>query len=392
MVDVNKHLSERSRRLRQSAFAEFFAEAVEMERSGEDIIHLHVGEPDLPTPPHIVEAASKAMDEGYTHYTPPGGILELREAISEKLRRDNKIDVDPRREVAVLSGGYNALFCAFQALVDPGDEVIVPEPCLPQYWGDISMACGIPVPIRLIEDEDFRPDLDDLKRKITSRTKLILINSPQNPTGSILKLKDMKEIADLAENNNLLVLSDEVYEKFIYDGSEHISFASIEGMDDRTLTINSLSKTYAMTGWRVGYVAGDSNLIDKIRMISEHAVWCPNSIAQKAAVAALKGPQDCVRKMVDEFKERRDLIILGLNQISGFKCNTPRGAFYAFPNIKRVGLSSMDLAQMILRKAKVAIIPGVAFGESGEGNLRFSFANSKENIREAMERIKRVLG
>ncbi|MEM3430746.1 MAG: aminotransferase class I/II-fold pyridoxal phosphate-dependent enzyme, partial [Candidatus Bathyarchaeia archaeon] len=258
--------------------------------------------------------------------------------------------------------------------------------------GDISMAGGIPVPIRLIEDEDFRPDLDDLKRKITSRTKLILINSPQNPTGSILKLKDMKEIADLAENNNLLVLSDEVYEKFIYDGSEHISFASIEGMDDRTLTINSLSKTYAMTGWRVGYVAGDSNLIDKIRMISEHAVWCPNSIAQKAAVAALKGPQECVRKMVDEFKERRDLIILGLNQISGFKCNTPRGAFYAFPNIKRVGLSSMDLAQMILRKAKVAIIPGVAFGESGEGNLRFSFANSKENIREAMERIKRVLG
>jgi len=392
MVDVNKHLSERSRRLRQSAFADFFAEAVEMERSGEDVIHLHVGEPDLPTPPHIVEAASKAMEEGYTHYTPPGGILELREAISEKLRRENKIDVDPRREVAVLSGGYNALFCAFQALVDPGDEVIVPEPCLPQYWGDISMAGGIPIPIRLIEDEDFRPDLDDLKSKITSRTKLILINSPQNPTGSILKLKDMKKIADLAEANNLLVLSDEVYEKFIYDGSEHISFASIEGMEDRTLTINSLSKTYAMTGWRIGYVAGDSKLVDKIRMISEHAVLCPNSIAQKAAVAALKGPQDCVRRMVDEFKDRRDLITLGLNQISGFKCNPPKGAFYAFPNIKRIGLSSMDLALMILRKAKVAIIPVVAFGESGEGNLRFSFANSKENIREAMERIKRVLG
>ncbi|MGQ9543335.1 MAG: pyridoxal phosphate-dependent aminotransferase [Candidatus Bathyarchaeia archaeon] len=391
MIKMIEYLSERSRELRQSAFADFFAEAVEMERSGEDVIHLHVGEPDLPTPQHIVQAALKAMEEGYTHYTPPGGILELREAISEKLRRDNSLEIDPHREVTVLSGGYNALFCAFQALIDPGDEVIIPEPCLPQYWGDISLAGGRAVPVRLMEDEDFRPDLEDLASKINNKTKMILINSPQNPTGSILNLKDMRRIADLAEANDLLVLSDEVYEKFIYDGSEHISFASIEGMKERTLTVNSLSKTYAMTGWRVGYVAGDSVLIEKIRMVSEHAVWCPNSIAQKAAVAALRGPQECVRDMVNEFKERRDLITSGLNKIRNFKCNPPKGAFYVFPNIKGLGASSMELAQMILKRAKVAVIPGVAFGRAGEGNLRFSFANSKEHIREAMERIREVI-
>jgi len=388
---MTRNLSDRSRELKRSAFAEFFAEAVEMQRSGEDVIHLHVGEPDLRTPDHIVEAAQLAMKEGFTHYTPPEGLFELREAIAEKLKRDNRIEVDPSSEVSVLSGGYNALYCAFQVLVNPGDEVIVPEPCLPQYWGDIGLAGGRAVPIRLVEEGQFRPDFEELKEKVNGKTKLILLNSPQNPTGSVLTREDMNHIADIAEGNDLMVLSDEVYEKFIYNGLGHTSFASIQGMKERTITINSLSKTYAMTGWRVGYVAAESELIAKIRSMSEHTVWCPNSIAQKAAMAALKGPQDCVREMVEEFRNRRDIITAGLNEIEGFTCSPPRGAFYAFPNVEETSLSSMELAQLLLREAQVAIVPGIAFGARGEGNLRFSFANSKKNIIEALERIRKVV-
>ena len=386
-----KNLSKRSQELKPTAFAEFFAEAVELQRSGEDVVHLHVGEPDLKTPEHIVEAAQQAIEEGFTHYTPPGGFHELREAISEKLKHDNGVDTDPDSEICVLSGGYNALYIAFQTLIDPGDEVIVPEPCLPQYWGNITLAGGRAVSLRLMGENDFRPDLEDLKMKVSDKTKVLLLNSPQNPTGSILTKEDLDNIASIAENNGLTVISDEVYEKFLYGNYHHISFASLPGMSKRTLTINSFSKTYAMTGWRVGYVAGDSDVVAKIRGISEHTIWCPNSIAQKAAVAALKGPQDCVREMVEEFRQRRDLITSGLNEIDGFSCNVPKGAFYAFPNIEGVGLSSMGLAQLLLRKAKVAIVPGIAFGPLGESNIRFSFANSKDRISEALERIKKVV-
>jgi len=386
-----KRLSERSTQLNPSAFANFFAEAVELQRQGEDVIHLHVGEPDFRTPEHVVEAAKSAMEEGFTHYTPPGGFFELKEAISEKLKRENGIDVDPSDEVCVLSGGYNALYCTFQALIDPGDEVVVMEPCLPQYWGDTTLAGGKAVSLRLLEEDHFRPDINDLRSKINERTKMILLNSPQNPTGAVMTREDMNSIADVAENNDLLVISDEVYEKFIYNDYPHISFASIPGMEKRTLTVNSFSKTYAMTGWRVGYVAGDSELVSKIRDISEHSVWCPNSIAQKASIAALKGPQDCVIRMVEEFRRRRDIITDGLNEIDGFSCSSPKGAFYAFPNIRELGLSSMETAQLILRKARVAIVPGVAFGPQGEGHVRFSFANSAENIREALGRIEKAV-
>jgi len=385
-----KRLSERSIQLNPSAFANFFAEAVELQRQGEDIIHLHVGEPDFRTPDHVVQAAKSAMEDGYTHYTPPGGFFELKEAISEKLRQENRINVNPSDEVCVLSGGYNALYCAFQASINPGDEVVVLEPCLPQYWGDITLAGGKAVSLRLIEEDHFRPDLDDLKSKVNEKTKMILLNSPQNPTGAVMTKEDLNSIAEVAENNDLIAISDEVYEKFIYNDYPHISFASIPGMEKRTLTVNSFSKTYAMTGWRIGYVAGDSELVSKIRDISEHSVWCPNSIAQRAAIAALKGSQDCVSRMVEEFRRRRDIITAGLNEIDGFSCSSPKGAFYAFPNIKESGLSSMEMAQLLLRKAKVAIVPGVAFGSQGEGNVRFSFANSAENIHEALDRIEKT--
>ena len=388
---MSRNLSYRSLELKQSAFAEFFAEAVEMQRSGEDVIHLHVGEPDFRTPRHIVEAARLAMEEGFTHYTPPGGLYELREAVSEKLKNDNGINAEPSGEVCVLSGGYSALYCAFQALINRGDEVLIQEPCLPQYWGDIVLAGGKAVSIRLRKENQFKPDLDELRSKVSEKSKVLLLNSPQNPTGSVLTEKDMRDIADIVESRNLFVISDEVYEKFIYNGQAHISFATIPGMTERTLTVNSLSKTYAMTGWRVGYAAGNSELISKIRAISEHTCWCPNSIAQKAAVAALKGPQECVKEMVEEFRRRRDLITAGLNQIDGFKCNLPGGAFYAFPDIEDVGLSSMDLAQLLLRKAKVAAVPGIAFGLEGEGNIRFSFANSREHISQALERIEKTV-
>lgn len=389
--EMTRNLSDRLLELKQSAFAEFFAEAVEMQRSGEDVIHLHVGEPDFKTPRHIVEAARLAMEEGFTHYTPPGGFYELRETISEKLKNDNGIEADPSSEICVLSGGYSALYCAFQALINRGDEVILPQPCLPQYWGDIVLAGGKAVSLRLCKENQFKPDLDELKSKVSEKSKVLLLNSPQNPTGSVLTEKDMTGIADIVESNKLFVISDEVYEKFIYNGQGHISFATIPGMTERTLTVNSFSKTYAMTGWRVGYAAGNSELIAKIRAISEHTCWCPNSIAQKAAIAALKGPQECVKEMVEEFRRRRDLITTGLNQIDGFKCNSPGGAFYAFPDIEEVGLSSMDLAQSLLRKAKVAVVPGIAFGSEGEGSIRFSFANSREHISEALERIKKTV-
>ncbi|MEM4250754.1 MAG: pyridoxal phosphate-dependent aminotransferase [Candidatus Bathyarchaeia archaeon] len=386
-----KSLSKRSQELKPTAFAEFFAEAVELQRSGEDVIHLHVGEPDFRTPKHIVEAAQEAIEEGFTHYTPPGGFFELREAISEKLKRDNNIEADPEDEVCVLSGGYNALYCAVQVLIDPGDEVIVPEPCLPQYWGNIILAGGRAVALELVEEEDFKPDLDKLQMKVSDRTKVLLLNTPQNPTGSILTKEDLEEFAAFAENNDLTVISDEVYEKFLYGNYRHVSFASLPGMGERTLTINSFSKTYAMTGWRVGYAAGESDLIAKIRGVSEHTIWCPSSIAQKAAIAALRGPQGCVREMVEEFRQRRDLITAGLNQIKGFSCKTPKGAFYAFPSIEKLGLSSMELAQLLLRKARVATVPGVAFGPLGERNIRLSFANSKENISKALVRIGSVV-
>lgn len=388
---MTKNLSERSLRLKPSAFAEFFAEAVELQRSGEDVIHLHVGEPDARTPKHIIEAAKTAMEEGFTHYTPPGGLFELREAISKKLKNDNDIDSDPSDEICVLSGGYNALYCAFQALIDPGDEVLLPEPCLPQYWGDVTLAGGVVAPVSLMENQQFKPDINDLKSQVNKKTKMVLLNSPQNPTGSILTKEDMNSIAQIVESNDLFVISDEVYEKFLYGDFTHTSFASIPGMKERTLTINSFSKTYAMTGWRVGYAAGNSELIGKIRALSEHTGWSPNSIAQKAAIAALKGSQDCVREMVEEFRKRRSIITGGLNNIDGFSCTVPKGAFYAFPNTEKINSSSMELAQIILRKAKVAVVPGIAFGPQGEGKIRFSFANSKENIKEALERISQTV-
>jgi len=353
------------------------------------VVGLHVGEPDFDTPAHIKQAAAKALNAGYTHYTNTAGIPELREAIAQKLERENGIDVDPENEVLVTHGGYAAIYASLQALTDPGDEILLIEPAW-TYDGFIALAGGIKVPCGL-NGPGFELTRDALESKVSDRTKLILVSSPNNPTGNMFSREELEIVAEVAKARDLLVLSDEVYEKLIYDGLSHYSIASFPGMGDRTITANSFSKTYAMTGWRIGYIAAGKEIATAIKKVVAYGYGCINAAVQKAAVEALTGPQDCVKEMLKEYDRRRHLIVKGLNEISGVKCEKPKGAFYAFANVSSFKLSSQEFAAMLLQKAKVATIPGSAFGSSGDGYLRISFATSQENIVEGLDRIRRFV-
>ncbi|MGB9592867.1 MAG: pyridoxal phosphate-dependent aminotransferase [Anaerolineae bacterium] len=368
----------------ETAF-EVLAKAKALEAQGREVVHLEIGEPDFDTPKHIIEAACKALHSGYTHYTPSAGIPELRKAIAEEMSRTRGIPVEPEN-VVVTPGGKPIMFYTILALAEPGDEVIYPNPGFPIYESMINFTGAKPVPIPLREEYNFAFDIDEFKRLVTDKTKLIIINSPHNPTGGILDKETLHEIAKIAMERDIPVLSDEIYDRILYDGEFH-SIASIPGMQERTIILNGFSKTYAMTGWRLGYGVMPKDLAVHITRLMTNSNSCTNAATQMAGIAALKGPQDDVDRMVAAFRERRDVIVKGLNEIPGVSCVLPKGAFYAFPNIKGTGMQSKPLADYLLNEAGVACLAGTAFGAYGEGYLRLSYANSVENIKKALERM-----
>ncbi|MDG6906946.1 MAG: pyridoxal phosphate-dependent aminotransferase [Nitrososphaerota archaeon] len=359
-----------------------------------DAVHLEFGEPDFDTPDNIKVAAIEAIRSGKTKYASSAGIPELRTAVAEKMKRDNKIDYDPKKEIVITAGATAGINLALLATMDGGEEILVPDPGWATYVHAVNITGAKPVPYQLREEANYALEKKDLSRLITDRTKAILLNSPSNPTGSILSRKTLMDIAEFAVEHDLFVLSDEVYEKFLYrDGSdnEHVSIASLSGMKDRVVTINAFSKTYSMTGWRIGYVGASEPIAAAMTKINAAASSCVSTINQYAGLEALIGPQDSVGKMISAFAKRRDILVKGLNEFSGFKCPTPRGAFYTFPNVKETGMTSDQLAMKIIDEAHVAVVPGSSFGKQGEGYLRIAYANSAENIQNALARMKKIM-
>ena len=356
-----------------------------------DVVRLEAGEPDFKTPEYICQAAEKAMREGRTHYTTSRGIPELRMAIAEKARKENGIDADPEEEIVVTAGASCAVYLSIHTVIEDGDEVLIPDPTWPHYEACVKLAGGKPVTYSLKEDRGFSFDIDEIKHLITGRTKMIVVASPSNPTGGVIPLNDLKDLADVAIKHDLLVLSDEVYEKMVYDDNRHYSIASLPEMKSRCITINSFSKTYAMTGWRLGYAIAPKDIASQMAKLNLFLNSCPSSISQEAGLAALTGPQDDVNRMLSEYARRRQIIVEGLRRIEGFRINPPQGAFYAFPNITDLNRSSWDLCMLLLKEGRVATVPGAAFGSKGEGYIRISYANSVEKIKEALYRMEETV-
>lgn len=363
------------------------ARAKELERQGKKIIHCEIGQPDFDTPAHIKEAAKRALDEGFTGYTPSAGIMELREAIAEYVSKTRGIEVTPD-QVVVTVGAKIGIFSALMAFVNPGEEVIIPMPAYPSYESVTEFVGGVVRPVVLKEEREFSPSGEEIAEAVTDKTKVIVINTPSNPTGGVYKRRDLEAIVEVAKEHDLWIISDEIYEDIIFDGKKHESILSIPGAEERAVMLSGFSKTYAMTGWRLGYVVAPREVADKITKIQLNTVSCPVSFVQKAGIAALKGPRDEVEMMVREYEERRDLLYREINKIPGFSMIKPAATFYAFPNVKKLGVKSKELANMLLEEAGVALLPGTDFGAPGEGYLRLSFATSKENLMEAMERIR----
>ena len=373
----------------ETAF-EVLAKAKTLEKEGRDIVHLEIGEPDFDTPSNIKEAAVKAMRAGYTHYVPAAGIPELRNAIAGYLSESRGIDVDPD-EVVVTPGAKPIIFFSILACVEPGDEVMYPNPGFPIYESMINFVGAKPVPMPLKEENDFRIDNEDTAKKITEKTKMIILNSPENPTGGVLSKDNLEAVTDRVKGrDDVFVLSDEVYSQMPYE-DRHMSIASLLGMKDKTILLDGFSKTYAMTGWRLGYAAMRKDLAQKVTQLMINSNSCTCAFTQMAGVEALRGPQTESKKMVEEFRRRREVIVSGLNSIKGITCKKPQGAFYVFPNVKSFGMESKKLSDLILQKAGVAVLSGTAFGAYGEGYLRLSFANSVENIQKAIKRISDVV-
>src|SRR5258708_4150586 len=368
------HIANRINRLGAETSFGLLAKGRELEAQGKNIIHLEIGEPDFDTAPNIVAAAKKALDDGFTHYGPAPGLPEFRKVIAEVEgnRRNMKFDWT---EVVVCPGAKPIMFYAIMASVDPGDEVIYPNPGFPIYESCIELAGGIAVPLILKEEKGFRFDIEDLKKLVTPKTRMIVINSPQNPTGGILTEEDLQGIADIAIKNNIIVLADEIYGRICYDGFVNHTIAALPGMRERTIILDGFSKTYAMTGWRLGYGIMPADFASVCSKLQTNVPSCATSFIQIAGIEALSGPQDWVDNVVAEFKRRRDLIVDALNTMPGFKCLKPLGAFYVFPNITATGMDSRTLADKILYEANVACLSGTSFGKYGEGYLRFSYAN-----------------
>jgi aspartate aminotransferase len=378
-------LAKRMARLGTETAFEVLVKAKALEAQGRDIIHLEIGEPDFDTPSNIIDAGCDALRKGFTHYGPSAGLMELREVIAQHVSETRGVHVTPE-EVVVVPGGKPIIFFSILALAEDGDEIIYPNPGFPIYESMINYVGAKAVPIRLREELDFRLDVDELASLINDRTKLVILNSPQNPTGGVLTEGDIAAIARAVGDRNIMVLSDEIYSRLIFEGEEH-SIMSIDGMKERTILLDGFSKTYAMTGWRMGYGVMRPDLAAHISRLMTNSNSCTASFTQVAGIEALRGPQDVVDKMRTEFQKRRDVMVAGLNKIKGFSCRLPHGAFYVFPNITETGWPSKKLADALLDDAGVAALSGTAFGAFGEGYLRFSVANSVENIQKALDRL-----
>lgn len=383
-----KLASRMDRILIETAF-EVLVKARALEAQGRSIVHLEIGEPDFETPAHVIAAAKQALDEGWTHYGPTQGYPDFRQVIANHVSETRGITAGPEH-VCVVPGGKPILFFPMMALLEEGDEVIYPNPGFPIYESMIRFLGATPVPMPLVEDRGFSFDLDRFKDSLTDKTKMVILNSPQNPTGGVIPAEDIKVIADLVRDRDLVVLSDEIYSRIYYD-EKPFSIASLPGMQEKTIILDGFSKIYAMTGWRLGYGVMPTWLVDPVNKLMVNSNSCTASMVQRAGLAALTGPQDAPLAMVAEFRKRRDAFIAGLNTIPGFRCPIPQGAFYAFPNIEGTGRTSKQLADELLYEAGVACLNGGSFGQFGNGYVRFSYANSLENLMEAVDRMRKYL-
>lgn len=383
---MKTYIAPRMDRLLPSGIRKVNEKALAMERAGKNVIHFEIGRPDFDTPEYIKKACMESLERGEVFYTSNYGDMELREAIAEKLDRQNHVPYKAS-EILVTVGLSEAIFDLLCTILDEGDEILVPDPVWMNYVNVPRLLGAVPVSYQLKEENDYQMDPEEIRGKITDRTKAMVIVTPNNPTGSILSEGILKELAQIAMENDILVIADEVYERLVYDGEKHISIASLPGMKERTFTLNGMSKAYSMTGWRLGYVAAPEAFVPVMNKIHQHNVTCAPSFVQKASIAALRGETDEVEKMVAEYQRRRDYAVKKINEIPGLSCRCPKGAFYIFINAKELGLSSAQLADYLLEEAMIALVPGDVFGASGEGYLRMSFANSYENIAEGLERM-----
>ncbi len=374
-----------------SGIRKVFEEVTRREKRGEKIIHLEIGRPDFDTPAHIKDRAKRALDEGRVHYSSNYGIPELRAAIAAKLKADNGLAYDPDSEVIVTVGANEAVFMTMMALLNPGDEILIPDPCWLHYFYCARLAGAVPISVPTRMENGFFPAVDELRARLTPRTRMLVINTPNNPTGAVYSRGLLEELAQLARERDLFVLADEIYEKMVYEGHRHVSIGSFPGMRERTVTINGFSKIYAMDGWRLGYVAADTQWMSALIRIHQYTTVCATSFAQWGAVAALEGPQAEAEKMVKEFDRRRDLVYAALKEMPGVRVSKPMGAFYIFPDIRDLGMTPLALTEHLLDHAKIAVVPGTALGDYGNDFIRISYANSYENLEEAMERMKKAL-
>jgi aspartate aminotransferase len=382
--------AERTSHLKPEGAYQVLAKAQALEAAGREIIHLEIGQPDFETFANISLTGIRAITEGKTRYTPPIGIKPLRDVIAEDAGKRRGIKIHPD-QVVVSPGAKPNLFFPALALIEPGDEVIYPDPGFPTYEAMIRVAGGVPVAVPLLEQNNFSFDLEAFHRLVNNHTRLIILNSPSNPTGGVIPQKDLEEIANVAQMHNCWVMSDEIYARTVYDHATVPSIASLPGMMERTIIVDGFSKTYAMTGWRLGYGIMPEELAQVVQLLLTHSVGCTAQFVQVAGIEAITGPQDQVDEVIAEYQVRRDAIVNGLNAIPGITCQKPQGAFYVFPNIKSFGMSSNEMAELILEKAGVAVLPGSSFGNHGEGYLRLVYSNSIENIQKAMVQIREVL-
>jgi aspartate/methionine/tyrosine aminotransferase len=378
------YLSDRTHEVEWSGIRIMFALAEQIQ----GVVNLGIGQPDFDTPAFIRDAAKQALDDGYTRYPPAKGFADLRRAIAKKVKKENGIDADPDSEVYVAVGAMQVIFNTCLHLLNPGDEVIVIDPGY-DYYSQIRLFGGVPVPVATYESNRFKVDPADIRAAISDKTKLMIINTPSNPTGAIFDEEILRSIADMAIEHDIWVLSDEPYEHILFDGHRHVSIGSFDGMAERTISAFTLSKSYAMTGWRVGYTVAPKAIIDEMEKLMEHMVSGVTAVAQRAALAAISAPQDCVQAMVATYDKRRRLVHEGLNAIEGIQCINPESTFYAFPNISSTGLSSWDVAKYLVKEHQVAVVPGSIFGKAGEGFVRLSFAASMDQLKDGIDRIAR---
>jgi aminotransferase len=383
-MDIEKLFAARNQGVEWSGIRIMFAMADKID----GVVNLGIGQPDFDTPEHIRDAAKTALDQGYTRYPPASGFADLREAVARKLAEENRIQADPDAEIFISVGAMQGIFNIMLHLLNKGDEVLVVDPGY-DYYSQIRLFGGVPVRIAAREENRFKIDPKEVAQAITPKTKAFILNTPSNPTGAIFDREILEKVAAICQKHGVIVISDEPYEHILFDGNNHVSIGSLDGMQDLTVSIYTLSKSYAMTGWRVGYVAAHKAIIAEMEKLMEHMVSGVTSVAQRAALAAIDGSQDCVKQMVKRYAKRRDLVIDGLNSIKGISCITPESTFYAFANISSFGMSSWEFARHMVENHKVAMVPGSIFGENGEGYVRISFATSSANLEEALKRIEK---